>query len=286
MSIEKYLHQRMLKHAGLLRESIYANRQEELADVYSDTYKDAHGFRPRGEDFSKYSEEQLTAMIDDLYEYMKTEKDYYKQYEEQDAQMAADEQELASLKPGPGEAALEKMPPGGKMARRHEGKSRITKAQLQRIIKEEVSRVIKEMEIINADSGEVLTVDQLPPKYSGRLTKADGYDALYDQDFKALRQDLMLDPDEAVGMLEDYAAEEMVTAGGDLGTAIDIAVGFKVSYPKEWKAALTSQRIKGIVSDTLGDDEAYAEAEAFLDMQRGFRLEDYALARFLAERMG
>ncbi len=155
---------------------------------------------------------------------------------------------------------------------------KITEGQLRKIIREEI-------EILNADSGEVLTVDALPPKYAGRLTKADGHDALYNPDFEALRQDLMLDPDEAVGMLEGYAAEEMEAAGGDLGTAIDIAVGFKISYPDEWKAALRAPRIKGIVSNTLDDDEAYAEAEAFLDMQREFRLEDYALAHFLAERM-
>jgi hypothetical protein len=257
MSIEKYLHQRMLKHAGLLRESIYANPKEELIDVYSDTYKSAspYGMRPRGVDFSKYSEEQLQAMIDELRAEM-------------------------------GESTQARITHESSTSAQHEGKTRVTKAQLQRIIKEEISRVIKEMEIINADSGEVLTVDQLPPKYSGRLTKADGYDALYNPDFEALRQDLMLDPDEALGMLEEEAAEEMGAAGGDLGTAIDIAVGFKISYPDEWKAALRAPRIKGIVSDTLGDDEAYAEAEAFLDMQRGFRLEDYALARFLAERMG
>jgi hypothetical protein len=141
---------------------------------------------------------------------------------------------------------------------------KITEGQLRKIIREEI-------EILNADSGEVLTLDRLPPKYTGRLTKADGYDALYNSDFEALRRDLMLNPDEALGMLEDLAAEEMGAAGGDLGTAIDIAMGFKVSYPKEWKAALTSQRIK----DMYYEDEA-GEFKTISD----------ALARFLAERMG
>lgn len=140
---------------------------------------------------------------------------------------------------------------------------KITEGQLRKIIREEI-------EILNADSGEILTVDHLPPKYTGRLTKADGYDALYNSDFEALRRDLELDPDEALGMLEDLAAEEIV-AGGDLGTAIDIAMGFKVSYPKEWKAALTSQRIK----DMYYEDETGE-----------FRTISDALARFLAERMG
>jgi hypothetical protein len=263
----------MLKHAGLLRESAYANRQEELVDIYSDTYKDAHGFRPRGEDFSKYSEEELTAMIDDLYDQMKQGAADQSWYDERQAELESDEQEIAALQPSPGEITLEKMPPGGKMARRHEGKSRVARSKLQQIISEEVKKVLREMEmIVNADSGEILIVDQLPPKYAGRLTKDEsGYDALYDQDFEALRRDLALDPDEALEMLEDYAAEEMGAAGGDLGTAIDIAMGFKLSYPKEWKAALTSQRIK----DMYYEDEEL-EFENIND----------ALARFLAERMG
>jgi hypothetical protein len=272
MSIQKYLHERMLKHAGVLRESIYKNRQEELADVYSDTYKDAHGFRPRWDDFSKYSEEELTKMIEDLYAEMNEKIEDQSWYDELDTIHAAEEQEIASLKPGPGEAALEKMPPGGKMAVRHESKMRVTSVQLQHIIKEEVFRVLNEMEIVNFDSGELLTVDQLPPKYAGRLTKDEsGYDALYDQDFEALRRDLELDPDDALGMLEDYASEEMGAAGGDLGTAIDIAMGFKMSYPKEWKAALAAQRIKNM----------YYE-----DEEMEFDTIDDALARFLAERMG
>ena len=180
---------------------------------------------------------------------------------------------------------------------------RISKGQLKKIIAEEVSRVISEMDVLNADTVELLAVDALPPKYAGRLTKADGYDALYNPDFEALRKDLTLDPDAALGMLKEEAAEMYGEVQGDLGTAIDMAMGLKMSFPKEWAAALTTRRIKGIVSDTLDDDEAYAEFEAFLDTQRRgaflrrgaaqrefkrfkFRLEDYALARFLADRMG
>ena len=149
---------------------------------------------------------------------------------------------------------------------------RITQGQLKRIIKEEIARIIKEMEIVNFDSGELLTVDQLPLKYAGILMKDEsGYDALYNQDFEALRRDLELNPDDALGMLEDYAAEEREAAGGDLGTAIDIAMGFKMSYPKEWKAALTAQLIKNM----------YYE-----DEELEFDTIDDALARFLAERMG
>ncbi len=60
---------------------------------------------------------------------------------------------------------------------------KITEGQLRKIIREEI-------EILNADTGELLTLDRLPPKYTGRLTKADGYDALYNSDFEALRRDL------------------------------------------------------------------------------------------------
>jgi hypothetical protein len=148
---------------------------------------------------------------------------------------------------------------------------RISKGQLKKIISEEIKRAIKEMEIVNADSGEILSVDNLPAQYSGRLIKADGYDALYDQDFESLRKDLELNPDDALGMLEDFAAEEMGTVQGDLGTAIDLAMGLKHSYPKEWKAAASSQRIKNMY---YGDD--MGEFETIND----------ALARFLAERMG
>jgi len=148
---------------------------------------------------------------------------------------------------------------------------RISEGKLKKIISEEIKRVIKEMEIVNADSGEILSVDNLPAQYSGRLIKADGYDALYDQDFESLRKDLELNPDDALGMLENLAAEEMGTAQGDLGTAIDLAMGLKHSYPKEWKAAASSQRIKNMYyEDDMGEFETINDA----------------LARFLAERMG
>ncbi len=51
----------------LLGESIYANKREELFDVYSDTYKSAHGMRPRGVYPEDYTEEELEAMIEQLY---------------------------------------------------------------------------------------------------------------------------------------------------------------------------------------------------------------------------
>ena len=120
MSIEKYLHQRMLKHAGLLRESIYANPKEELIDVYHEIYRSAYGMRPRGVDFSKYSEEQLQAMIDELRAEM-------------------------------GESTQARITHESSTSAQHEGKTRVTKTQLQRIIKEEVSRVIKEMEFDTID---------------------------------------------------------------------------------------------------------------------------------------
>jgi hypothetical protein len=147
---------------------------------------------------------------------------------------------------------------------------KLTAGRLKKIIKEEVNRVLGEMEIVNADSGEILTVEKLPPKYGSRLTKVDGYPALYDPDFESLRRDFTLGPDQALDILEDLAANEMGAVGGDLGVAIDIAMGFKMSYPKEWKAALTSQRVK----------------DMYYDSDMNFHTVDDALARFLAERMG
>lgn len=172
------------------------------------------------------------------------------------------------------EMDLERLP-SGKTTRRHEGKKmRISKDRLTKIIKEEVSRVISELEIVNADSGEILTVDELPAKYAGRLTKDEsGYDVLYDPDFESLRRDLELDPDEALGMLEDMASEMMGEAQGDLGAAIDLAHGLQYSDPKIWKAALRSQRIK----------DFYYEAPDYGD---DFDTISDALARWLAEEMG
>lgn len=152
---------------------------------------------------------------------------------------------------------------------------RISTGQLRKIIAEEVKRALTEMEIVNADSGEILTVDKLPPKYAGRLTKSDGYDALYDPDFEALRKDLTLDPDTALDMLEEEAAEMYGDVQGDLGTAIDMAMGLKMSFPKEWAAALTTRRIKDMYYDDMGPDGG-PEYDSL----------DDALARFLAERMG
>jgi len=214
-------------------------------------------------------------------DYLKRELEMYQDRKDaeraQKARVDAEKTEIDSLSHLPGERELEKMPPGGKMALRYEGaKMRITRGQLKKIIAEEVSHVISEMEIINADSGEILTVDSLPPKYDGRLTKSDGYDALYDPDFEALRKDLTLDPDVALDMLEEEAAEMYGEVQGDLGTALDMAMGLKMSFPKEWAAALTTRRIKDMYYDEPSDWDAPLE----------FKTIDDALARWLAERMG
>jgi len=67
---------------------------------------------------------------------------------------------------------------------------RISKGQLRKIIAEEVSRVISEMDVLNADTGELLAIDDLPFKYKDRITSVDGFYALYDKDFNALRADV------------------------------------------------------------------------------------------------
>ncbi len=147
---------------------------------------------------------------------------------------------------------------------------KITESQLRRVIRET-------MEILNADSGELITIDRLPPKYSGRLTKVDSggssYDALYDSDFESLRQDIKLDPDEALDMLGELISDDTDHTDLDLDVAIDLAMGYKHSYPDEWKAACKTSRVHNMYLDDLGDDE---------DAQ--FQSIDDALARWLAER--
>lgn len=53
----------------LVRESVEEMGQQDhgqLSDIYSDVYKERYGVRPRHMDFSKYSEEELQDMIDDI----------------------------------------------------------------------------------------------------------------------------------------------------------------------------------------------------------------------------
>ena len=217
--------------------------------------------------------DDLRMMRDSFIRELEDQRDLDQAQAEEDKISAEREAEIQSLKHLPGEAEIEKTRVGlVPFSRTDETKMKLTKSQLQRIISEEVASVIKEMEIVNFDSGELLTVDKLPDKYAGRLTSdEDGHAALYDQDFEALRRDLELDPDDALSMLEDLAAEEMGTAQGDLGTAIDLAMGLKHSFPKEWKAATLSRRIKDMYyEDDMGEFDTINDA----------------LARFLAERMG
>lgn len=53
----------------LVRESVEEMDQQDhgqLSAIYSDVYKERYGVRPRHMDFSKYSEEELQDMIDDI----------------------------------------------------------------------------------------------------------------------------------------------------------------------------------------------------------------------------
>ena len=142
---------------------------------------------------------------------------------------------------------------------------KITESHLRKIVREAI-------EIINQESGEVLTVDQVPPLYKDRLMKDGNHLTLHDSDFESLRNDLTLDPDEALADLEEEAADMMGEAHGDLGTAIDLALGLKLNDPKKWSAALKTQRIK----------EFYYDQDSYGD---SFRSKDDALATWLAERM-
>ena len=140
---------------------------------------------------------------------------------------------------------------------------KITIGKLRRLIRETI-------DIVNSETGEILTVDSVPPKFAGRMKNGE----LLNVDFMALVDELTLDPDEALGDLEDRAGEIM-SGQDDLGTAIDMARGLEMDMPKEWQAALKSKRIAEFYSDSLrGDDENY------------FRNKSEALARWLAERMG
>jgi len=140
---------------------------------------------------------------------------------------------------------------------------KITIGNLRRLIRETI-------DIVNSETGEILTVDSVPPKFAGRMKNGE----LLNVDFMALVKELTLDPDEALRDLEDRAGEIM-SGQDDLGTAIDMARGLEMDMPKEWQAALKSKRIAEFYSDSLrGDDENY------------FRNKSEALARWLAERMG
>lgn len=142
---------------------------------------------------------------------------------------------------------------------------RITESQLRKIIREEI-------EIINRDSGEILTVDAIPPKYRDRVRMDGNYTTLPNSDFESLRRNLELDPDDALAVLEDLAAEMRSEAQGDLGTAIDLAMSLKLSDQKTWAAALKSERIKNMYHDQDG----YGDQ---------FQTINDALAYFLAEQM-
>ena len=140
---------------------------------------------------------------------------------------------------------------------------KITVGKLRKLIREAI-------DVVNSETGEVLTVDSLPPEFSGRVKNGE----LLNVDFRALEKHLQLDPDKALDALE-VRAGEILSGEDDLGVAIDHAKGLEMDMPKEWVAAQKSQRIKEFYMDSLrGDDENY------------FRSKSDALARWLAERMG
>jgi len=67
VSILMKLSEKLLKQ--LVRESVEEMDQQDhgqLSAIYSDVYKERYGVRPRHMDFSKYSEEEIQDMIDDI----------------------------------------------------------------------------------------------------------------------------------------------------------------------------------------------------------------------------
>jgi len=167
---------------------------------------------------------------------------------------------------------------------------KIKLSQLKRLIREE-------LDILNAESGEVLTVDEIPSDFKGLILPkhVDGLHALSDKDFEKLRNFLKSakpagrssvgadiedvedvsglsskDAIEALSLLEDEANSMADEVKGDLGVALDLARGMKFSMPEEWAAAVNAPEI-----------EDYYRVN-----RRKFESKDDALARWLAELMG
>ena len=113
-----------------------------LGQTYSDLHKELRGFRPRGAHSRLTTIDQLQAAIDDLdAEY----DDMLSNQEIESQEAAAYEKERAELADlAPGRMDYETLVTQSGMGRRHEGKVRVTRAQLERIILEELDRPLNE----------------------------------------------------------------------------------------------------------------------------------------------
>ena len=161
---------------------------------------------------------------------------------------------------------------------------RLTAGMLREIIKEEVTKVRRarlreagtnpdfvsgdlemsrdkaEKWLQNCDPEQVLVQDIVDPE-TGEVYAHAGETCEMARQFLAPPT-----PDEALDALKELAANE-IGAGEDLGTAIDIAKGFKLDNLAIWKEALKSSVIKNMYYDpdmnfeNIDDTLAYYLAE-------------------------
>jgi hypothetical protein len=161
-----------------------AAEREDLYGLINDLEKDAYGFRMR-RDLTSWTTQKLRDEVEYLSDRIRSDIESEEYEASRREELEASESEIAGLMPTAAEMEQERMPVG-KSARRYEGKMKITRSALARIIKEEVARALQEaMEVINADSGEVLT---LPPELE--VGYVDGQELMNDE-FEALRTRVM-----------------------------------------------------------------------------------------------
>ena len=153
---------------------------------------------------------------------------------------------------------------------------RLTAGMLRQIIKEEVSRTLSENERVMRMSSESMEMSRAEAEEW--LRSCDPRQVL-DQDIfdpetgeiyahagetcEMARQLLNPpNPDEALDALKKLVANE-IGVGEDLGTAIDIAKGFKLDNLAIWKAALKSSAIKNMHYDPDMDFENIDDTLAY-----------------------
>lgn len=175
---------RIIKEVAAPHQPEDAERQE-LYELINDLEKDAYGFRMR-RDLSSWTTQRLRDEADYLSDRIRSDIETEELESRERAELETSETEIAGLMPSAEEIELERLP-AGKVARRYEGKKmRISKDRLAKIIKEEAARVIFEMEIVNAETGELIT---LSPELEGEYN--DGQE-LSHEEFEELR--LRLNP--------------------------------------------------------------------------------------------
>ena len=116
---------------------------DQLSSIYSDLYKERHGIRPRHMDFSKFSEEELQKMVDDMekeivhharndYSYEEEMEDMIDQHGHEADE--ADREAMAKQK----EDDLMRTPEEGEDFPRHSGMGRRLAESLKLVIREAI----------------------------------------------------------------------------------------------------------------------------------------------------